>query len=131
MNKDAKLLAEAYSKVLENWDPEVASEIKQLSMNMKPTDTATIQKILSFYLPDLKDNIVSDNVNVIDTPKGHLSIQDDKIVFTTPRAVALLPKIQEVHNGPFNPEVSEDGKSVTMYNNAANVVKLGNILAKD
>jgi len=115
----------------ETWDPEAASEIKQLSMNMKPTDTATVQKVLSFYLPNDKDNIVSDNVNVVDTPKGHVNIQGDKIVFTTPRAAALFPKVQEVHNGPINPELSEDGKSITMHNSASNVVKLGNILAKD
>lgn len=131
MNKDEKLLAEAYTKVLENYDPETASEIKQLMMNMKPTDTATVQKVLSFYLPNDRANIVSDNVNVVDTPKGHLNIQGDKIVFTTPRASALFPKVKEVHNGPINPEISEDGKSITMYNNASNVVKLGNILAKD
>lgn len=131
MNKDVKFLAEAYTKVLENWDPEAASEIKQLSMNMKPTDTATVQKVLSFYLPAQKDNIVSDNVNVVDSPKGHLNIQGDKIVFTSPRASALFSKVQEVHNGPINPELSEDGKSITMHNSASNVVKLGNLLAKD
>ena len=131
MNKDQKLLAEAYNKVFENWDQEAAAGIKQLSTNMKPTDTATIQKILSFYLPDTKDSIVSDNVNVVDSPKGHLNIQGDKIVFTSPRANALFNLIKQQHNGPINPELSEDGKSVTLYNNAANVVKLGNILAKD
>ena len=131
MNKDVKFLAEAYTKVLENWDPEAASEIKQLSMNMKPTDTTTVQKILSFYLPTQKNNIVSDNVNVVDSPIGHLNIQGDKIVFTSPRASALFSKVQEVHNGPINPELSEDGKSITMHNSASNVVKLGNILAKD
>jgi hypothetical protein len=131
MNKDQKLIAEAYSKVLENWDQEAASEIKQLATNMKPTDTATIQKVLSFYLPDIKDNIVSDNVNVVDSPKGHLNIQGDKIVFTSPRAQAIFNQIQQQHNGPINPELSKDGKSVTLYNNAHNIVKLGNILAKD
>lgn len=131
MNKDQKFLAEAYEKVLENWDQEAAAEMKQLATNMRPTDTGTIQKVLSFYLPDIKDNIVSDNVNVVDTPKGHLNIQGDKIVFTSPRSQAIFNQIQQQHNGPINPELSEDGKSVTMYNNAANVVRLGNILAKD
>jgi hypothetical protein len=131
MNKDQKLIAEAYEKILENWDQEAAGEIKQLATNMKPADTATIQKVLSFYLPNVKDNIVSDNVNVVDSPKGHLNIQGDKIVFTSPRAQAIFNQIQQQHNGPINPELSEDGKSVTMYNNAHNVVKLGNILAKD
>lgn len=131
MNNDQKLIAEAYERVLENWDLEAAAEIKQLATNMRPTDTGTIQKVLSFYLPDNKDNIVSDNVNVVDLPKGHLNIQGDKIVFTSPRAQAIFNQIQQQHNGPINPELSEDGKSVTMYNNAANVVRLGNILAKD
>lgn len=130
-SKDQILLEQAYSRVVENYDPEQAAEIKQLASNMKPTDTATVQKILSFYLPNDSANIVSDNVNVVDTPKGHLNIQGDKIVFTSPRAVALFPKVKEVHNGPINPELSEDGKSIIMYNNAANVVKLGNVLAKE
>ena len=129
--KDQILLEQAYSRVVENYDPDQAGEIKQLVSNMKPTNTATIQKILSFYLPDHKDSIVSDNVNVVDSPKGHLNIQGDKIVFTSPRASALFSKVQEVHNGPTNPELSEDGKSITMYNSASNVVKLGRILDKD
>ena len=129
--KDQILLEQAYSRVVENYDPNQADEIKQLASNMKPTNTATIQKILSFYLPDHKDSIVSDNVNVVDSPKGHLNIQGDKIVFTSPRASALFSKVQEVHNGPINPELSEDGKSITLYNNTSNVVKLGRILDKD
>ena len=129
--KDQQLLEEAYLKIAENYDPEAAAEIKQLSTNMKPTDTATIQKIFSFYMPDAENDMSSDNVKVVNTPKGHMTIDNDKLIFTSPHSQALLPLIQQQHNGPINPELSQDGKSVVMYNNAHNVVKLGNILAKN